>query len=187
VGDNYLRDSSDTFSPLHSKRFDQRLSDTKGNSPQNSAINAETQTKTQTSLYWDGTQSQQFDKLLDDIWERSQEYQGYFEAEQVDKRASSFWSPSEFKQVRPSKTEGNIKHEESVPYVCVGQPAILEVSESDDDEPKKPIRALNIEDAKAYKRSTSAYSTIHDYDLNWQQSFHIQQKNKDKVGRTLKR
>jgi hypothetical protein len=177
VGDNYLRDYSDTFPPLDAKaRFDQ-TSD--GNSP-HSAIHAETQTKAQTSLYWDGTQSQQFDKLLDDIWERSQEYQGYFEAEEADKRLF------EFKQVRPSKTEGNIKHEESVPYVCVGQPAILEVSESD-DEIKKPIRALNIEDAMAYKRSTSAYSTIHDYDLNWQQSFHIQQKNKDKVGRTLKR
>jgi hypothetical protein len=182
VGDNYLRGYSDTFSPLDVKaRFDHRPSD--DNSPQ-SVIHTETQTKAQASLYWDGTQSQQFDKLLDDIWERSQEYQGYFEAEEADKRA--VWSPSEFKQVRPSKTEGNIKHEESVPYVCVGQPAILQVSESD-DEIKRPIRALNIEDAKAYKRSTSAYSTIHDYDLNWQQSFHIQQKNKDKVGRTLKR
>ena len=39
------------------------------------------------SSYWDGdsTQSQQFDKLLDDIWERSQEYQDYFAAQEEKK------------------------------------------------------------------------------------------------------
>ncbi|KAI8885433.1 hypothetical protein K501DRAFT_270700 [Backusella circina FSU 941] len=204
AGEQYLRDYSDTFSSLHSKMIHHhKPSDIEDDF--NQVIHAETQTNTAeeaSSLYWDGTQSQQFDKLLDDIWERSQEYQGYFAAEEAAAAAaasSSLWSSSpppqkaEFNsKVRSSKTEGNMKHEESVPYVCVGQqkqPAILEVSESDgdDEEPKKQrIRALNIEDAKAYKRSTSAYSTIHDYDLNWQQSFHVQQKNKDKVGRTLK-
>ncbi|KAI7888301.1 uncharacterized protein EV154DRAFT_518230 [Mucor mucedo] len=150
--------------------------------------------------YWDGeaTQSQQFDQLLDDIWERSQEYQDYFAAEEQNLSNSSFstnfnnhfknnavWSPNQDNNitVRPSKTEGNMnKFDEGVPFVSVGQ------STSQDSKRKSQLAKgnLNIEDVKAYKRSTSAYSNIRDYDLNWQASFHVEQKSRDKVAKTLK-
>jgi hypothetical protein len=164
--------------------------------------------------YWDGdtTQLQQFDKLLDDIWERSQEYQDYFatEEQQVRYSINSFssnfnthlkntvQSPAGEQQskfnttVRPSRTEGNItSFEDSVPFVCVGKQRIDKIEgETTASIKRKSYQAqknLNIEDIKAYKRSTSAYSNIRDYDINWQESFHLEKKSRDKVGKTLKR
>ncbi|GAA5805583.1 hypothetical protein HPULCUR_011102 [Helicostylum pulchrum] len=165
--------------------------------------------------YWDGeaTQSQQFDQLLDDIWERSQEYQDYFAAEEkLEHSNNSFntnfnnhfknnalWSPSGINKdqdkfsstVRPSKTEGNMnKFDEGIPFVCVGKKNDLKekapVSILDKRRSHQVKRNLNIEDVKAYKRSTSAYSNIRDYDLNWQKSFHVEQKSREKVAKTLK-
>lgn len=164
--------------------------------------------------YWDGeaTQSQQFDQLLDDIWERSQEYQDYFAAEQrMGQSNSSFstnfnnhfknnalWSPSVNEQqtkfnsnvVRPSKTEGNMNSfDDSVPFVSVGKQQHFNQNTVITNKRKsQQVKGnLNIEDVKAYKRSTSAYSNIRDYDLNWQESFHVEQKSRDKVAKTLKR
>lgn len=163
--------------------------------------------------YWDGevTQSQQFDQLLDDIWERSQEYQDYFAAEQkMGQSDGSFstnfnnhfknnalWSPTINEQqtkmssnvVRPSKTEVNMKNlDDSVPFVSVGKQQLSQdVTVSNKRKSQQLKGHLNIEDIKAYKRSTSAYSNIRDYDLNWQESFHVEQKSRDKVAKTLKR
>jgi hypothetical protein len=149
--------------------------------------------------YWDGddaTQSQQFDQLLDDIWERSQEYQNYFAAEQERnnsfsttfnahyKNNSIIWSPKGV--VKTSRTEGNMNSiEDSVPFVCVGNSAAENNKRNSRQQQQQQL--LNIEDVKAYKRSTSAYSDIRDYDLSWQASFHIEQKSRDKVAKTLKR
>ncbi|KAK4510446.1 uncharacterized protein ATC70_004876 [Mucor velutinosus] len=161
------------------------------------------------SSYWDGdsTQSQQFDKLLDDIWERSQEYRDYFatqENELLSKRASKqtyacldykheVWSPSmddtmkgSTAVVRASQTEGNMNSiQESIPYVCVGrQQANQRTSHIPRPVNKKLL--LDIEDVKTYKKSTSVYSSIKDYDIEWQRSFHEEQKSRDKVANTLK-
>jgi hypothetical protein len=164
------------------------------------------------SVYWDGddTQSQQFDKLLDDIWERSQEYQEYFASEveanshlhQFQDNYSflnfsetpSLWSPppaadnSKHRTVKSSKTEGNMSGmQDSIPYVCVGnQPQPNQRSSVVKGSPVLK-KSVNIEDLKAYKRSTSAYSNIKDYDINWQESFHEEQKSREKVAKTLKR
>lgn len=165
------------------------------------------------SSYWDGdsTQSQQFDKLLDDIWERSQEYQDYFAAQEekkeeellskrVSKQAYAFidykhevWSPSmddnmkgQAAVVRASRTEGNMNNmQDSIPYVCFSKQQSNQRSSI-----PRPINKklqLDIEDIKAYKRSTSVYSNIKDYDIDWQKSFHEEQKSRDKVANTLKR
>ncbi|KAI8080741.1 uncharacterized protein B0P05DRAFT_539399 [Gilbertella persicaria] len=127
------------------------------------------------ALYWDddSTQSQQFNRLLDDIWETSQEYQDYFAAEQQlqqqqeqQQQQPKLWSPQML--LRSSRTESNMNQlQDAVPYVCVG----------------KEINSLV---TKAYKRSMSAYSNIQDYDLKWQASFHEEQKSRDKVAKTLK-
>jgi hypothetical protein len=160
------------------------------------------------SVYWDGddTQSQQFDKLLDDIWERSQEYQEYFasEAEANSEHhklqdnysflnfseTPSLWSPppatadsNKHRTVKASRTEGNMNgKQDSIPYVCVGnqRSSLVKVSPT-------LKKLVNIEDLKAYKRSTSAYSNIKDYDINWQESFHEEKKSREKVAKTLKR
>lgn len=171
------------------------------------------------SVYWDGddSQSQQFDKLLDDIWERSQEYQEYFASEvKTDdsehhqrqplqgsysflnfSETPSLWSPpvanadtQKHRTVKASRTEGNMNDiQESIPYVCVGnqrqQPN--QRSNSVVKESSNVKNVVNIEDLKAYKRSTSAYSNIKDYDINWQESFHEEQKSREKVAKTLKR
>lgn len=165
------------------------------------------------SSYWDGdsTQSQQFDKLLDDIWERSQEYQDYFTAQEekkeeellsktVSKQAQAFhdykhevWSPSiddnikgQAAVVRASQTEGNMNSmQDSIPYVCVGKQQSNQRSSIPRPINKKLL--LDIEDIKAYKKSTSVYSNIKNYDIDWQQSFHEDQKSRDKVANTLKR
>ncbi|GAN09660.1 hypothetical protein MAM1_0281c09191 [Mucor ambiguus] len=161
------------------------------------------------SSYWDGdsTQSQQFDKLLDDIWERSQEYQDYFAAQENDmqsKRASKqaypyldykheVWSPSMNETikrptavVRASQTEGNMNTiQDSIPYVCVGKQQPNQQS-SHIPRPVNKKLLLDIEDVKAYKKSTSVYSNIKNYDIEWQQSFHEEQKSRDKVANTLK-
>ncbi|KAI8641839.1 hypothetical protein BD408DRAFT_432918 [Parasitella parasitica] len=170
------------------------------------------------SSYWDGdsTQSQQFDKLLDDIWERSQEYQDYFAAQEgkkeedllskrVSKQACAFldykhgaWSPSlddglrgtaaaaaTAAVVRASRTEGNMSSlQDSIPYVCVGKQ--LPTQRSSIPRPINKKLHLDIEDIKTYKKSTSVYSNIKDYDIQWQQSFHEAQKSRDKVENTLK-
>lgn len=162
------------------------------------------------SSYWDGdsTQSQQFDKLLDDIWERSQEYQDYFAAQEnellskrVSKQAYPYldykhevWSPSmndTLKEktaiVRASQTEGNMNSiQDSVPYVCVGKQQPNQRT-SHIPRPVNKKLLLDIEDVKAYKKSTSVYSNVKDYDIEWQQSFHEEQKSRDKVANTLKR
>ncbi|KAF1803163.1 hypothetical protein FB192DRAFT_1366855 [Mucor lusitanicus] len=161
------------------------------------------------SSYWDGdsTQSQQFDKLLDDIWERSQEYQDYFAAQEnellskrVSKQAYPYldykhevWSPSmndTLKEktaiVRASQTEGNMNSiQDSVPYVCVGKQQPNQRT-SHIPRPVNKKLLLDIEDVKAYKKSTSVYSNVKDYDIEWQQSFHEEQKSRDKVANTLK-
>lgn len=151
--------------------------------------------------YWDGeaTQSQQFDQLLDDIWERSQEYQDYFAAEEQNSsnnnsfstnfnnhfKNNTVWSPNQDNNVtvRPSKTEGNMNKFDEVPFVSVSK----NTSQDNKRKSQQVKGNLNIEDVKAYKRSTSAYSNIRDYDLNWQASFHVEQKSRDKVAKTLKR
>lgn len=160
--------------------------------------------KRQPTSYWDGddaTQSQQFEQLLDDIWERSQEYQDYFAAEErsnsiISTNINTHYKPtimssntnSSTKKVKISRTEGNMNSfEDSVPFVCVGN-SIAENSKRNSRQPQQVHqKLLNIEDVKAYKRSTSAYSNIRDYDLNWQKSFHIEQESRDKVAKTLKR
>lgn len=160
--------------------------------------------------YWDGdsTQSQQFDKLLDDIWERSQEYQDYFAAQEnellskrISKQAYSHrenkhevWSPSMSDNVkgstaivRASQTEGNMNSiQDSIPYVCVSKQQPNQRA-SHIPRPVNKKLLLDIEDVKAYKKSTSVYSNIKDYDMEWQQSFHDEQKSRDKVANTLKR
>ncbi|CEP19543.1 hypothetical protein [Parasitella parasitica] len=168
------------------------------------------------SSCWDGdsTQSQQFDKLLDDIWERSQEYQDYFAAQEgnkeeqeqdsLSKRASKqayafldykhgVWSPSlddglrgVAAAVRASRTEGNMNSlQNSIPYVCVGKQQRPSQRSSIPRPVNKKLH-LDIEDVKTYKKSTSVYSNIKDYDIQWQQSFHEAQKSRDKVANTLK-
>ncbi|EPB81215.1 hypothetical protein HMPREF1544_12020 [Mucor circinelloides 1006PhL] len=166
------------------------------------------------SSYWDGdsTQSEQFDRLLDDIWERSQEYQDYFTAQEknkenellsnrVSKQAYPYldykhelWSPSmddalksSTAVVRPSRTEGNMNGmQDSIPYVCVGNKQQPNQRTSHIPRPVHKKLLLDIEDVKAYKKSTSVYSNIKDYDIEWQQSFHEAQKSRDKVANTLK-
>ena len=149
----------------------------------------------QDQQFWSGedTQSQQFDKLLDDIYERSQEYQEYFGEEQkmrssINSFNSTFnnylkntlWSPVDDGQpktmVRPSKTEGNmINLQDPVPFVCVGKQKNQDMDGETITSSRRashlPQKMLNIEDVKAYKRSTSAISNIKDYDLNWQNHF----------------
>ena len=140
------------------------------------------------TLYWDedSTQSQQFNRLLDDIWETSQEYQDYFAAEQ--RQQQQLKVDSSHKMIRASRTEGNMDRiDDAVPYVCVGKDSRRNSVIGRVSPQLSSKKLLNIEDIKAYKRSMSVYSKIQDYDLKWQASFHEEQKSRDKVAKTLKR
>lgn len=204
--------ASSLSSVSHEKSDVTRSEDCDGN--QNFQPSIESNTFQKQQKYWDGedTQSQQFDKLLDDIWEQSHEYQGYFAAEKEQFKNGSItsfgtdfnehlkntlWSPvaeqsKHHKTIKSSKTEGNMNAlEDAVPFVCVGKQRTQDLDGdsivSHKRKSQQAQKKMNIEDAKTYKRSTSAYSNIRDYDLNWQESFHLEQKSRDKVSKTLKR
>lgn len=205
------KSSGSRSSSVYEKSDVTRNEDCDGNQDFQPSIESNTLQKRQNCWEGEDTQSQQFDKLLDDIWEQSQEYQGYFAAEKEQFKNGSItsfgtdfnghlkntlWSPvaeqsKQHKTIKSSKTEGNMNAlEDSVPFVCVGKQRTQDLDGesivSHKRKSQQVQKKMNIEDMKTYKRSTSAYSNIRDYDLNWQESFHLEQKSRDKVSKTLK-
>ncbi|KAG1440013.1 hypothetical protein G6F56_012079 [Rhizopus delemar] len=154
------------------------------------------------------------DQLLDDVWKQSEEYQEYLshEAEDDDddegsfygmnvktvagKRnvSSSIWDPLSYashavvetvrSHVTHSQTEVNMKTQDLVPYVKIEANQVKEHRI-----PRKQVKPLvvDINDGALYKRSVSAYSSLKDYDLAWQKTFHDEQHDIDKVQTTFQR
>ncbi|KAI9259348.1 hypothetical protein BY458DRAFT_478771 [Sporodiniella umbellata] len=153
------------------------------------------------------------DQLLDEVWKQSEEYQEYLsneaEDDEVDsyygmpvrlvagKRnvSSSIWNPPTAnathdgvrKHVAHSQTEVNIKTQDLVPYVKIDADTTKTAAIKEYRIPRKQIKhfVVDINDGALYKRSVSVYSSLKDYDLAWQKTFHDEQHDIDKVQATF--
>lgn len=76
-----------------------------------------------------------------------------------------------------SKTEGLLHHQDSVPYVRIGE----------SNQARHVSEKIEVDDVQMYKRSMTVFSHIKDYDLHWQEHFHEDHKDITKLTMTLRR
>jgi hypothetical protein len=146
-----------------------------------------------------------YDRLYEAIKTQSLEYQEYFadEMKQDEEQLNGnddenmgeysqspilpyqyhFSPPVTKKQgiMATSKTEGYIA--DAVPYVCVGSSVSPQHT---DTSPTEPAESLKLDGFKKYTKSTSVFSNIKDYDMQWQNCFHKDQQDTDKIILTLR-